>query len=125
MKHGTHNCKKQEPLGDEDAWNDALRVGMVDHPELAQEFAFLLSVIKESVESRTGEMSRVADTLDRAIHLMFPFTETYRAAQELWMLSLRGVLEWKNEPGELLRPAIEQGNKELRRLLAGKGWNQK
>jgi hypothetical protein len=52
---------------------------------------------------------------------MFPYTDIYRIARELWMLSLRGVLEWKNEPDQLLKPAIEQGNRELQRLRGARG----
>jgi hypothetical protein len=106
----------QNPLGDEDAWNDAFRPGLNDNPEVAQDVARLLSIIKDSAESDPGGTEAVAGLLDSAIHLMFPYTDTYRIARELWMLSLRGVLEWKNEPDQLLKPAIEQGNKELQRL---------
>jgi len=114
-KHSQRDVE-QNPLGDEDAWNDALGPGLKGHPEIAEEFARLLSVLKNSAEPGVGAMEAIAGVFDSAIHLMFPYTITYRIARELWMLSLRGVLEWKNEPDQLIEPAIEQGNRELRRL---------
>jgi len=118
MRKESGRCSQQEvpqnPLGDEAAWNDAFSPGLKNCPEVAQEVAQLLSIIKDSAESNSG--GAVADLLDSAIHLMFPYTDIYRIARELWMLSLRGVLDWKNEPDQLLKPAIEQGNEELQRL---------
>ena len=115
-RRGQRDGVPQNSLGDEDAWNDAFRPGLTNSPEVAQEVARLLSIIKDSAESDPGGAEAVANLLDSAIHLMFAYTDTYRIARELWMLSLRGVLEWKNEPDQLLKPASEQGNKELERL---------
>jgi hypothetical protein len=108
----------ENPLGDEGAWNEGLGAGLKNNPEVAQEVALLLSLIKDSVELGSVGAGRVGVVLDSAIHLMFPYTETCRTARELWMLSLRGVLEWRNEPDQLLKAAIEQGNRELERVRA-------
>ena len=105
-----------ETLGDEVMWNDIFGPCLKDNPSVAEGFALLLSVIQDSIEAGRANKLTTVDALARGIHLMFPYTNTYRTARELWMLPLRGVLESGHEPDELLSAAIDQGRLEIERL---------
>jgi hypothetical protein len=53
------------PLGDEDAWNEAFGPGLKDKPEVAQEVAQLLSIIKDSAEPDPRGIEALTDMWTR------------------------------------------------------------
>lgn len=116
MRNVQNAANTEESLGDEVMWNDIFGPCLKDNPSVAEGFALLLSVIQDSIETGRANKLTTVNALARGIHLMFPYTNAYRIARELWMLSLRGVLESGHDSEELLSAAIDQGRLEIERL---------
>jgi hypothetical protein len=73
--------------------------------ESADEFSFYILLIMDGLGSETTE--QVSDVLKRSVELAFPFTETFKAALDLYMLDKRGRLRGHGTSGELIRELIE------------------
>jgi hypothetical protein len=97
-----------DPLIDDEGWLGLIDPAFHDRPREAQTFAHRLYTLRETIE-RVGEDSaqRIIESLDEGIKLAYLYTDTHRAALQLFYLYLAGELVG-DDPLELLGAAIDR-----------------
>ncbi|MET0624280.1 MAG: hypothetical protein ABW250_14950, partial [Pyrinomonadaceae bacterium] len=103
----------QDLLIDEQTWQ------AIDDPKTAEYFARKLFVIKEAIDSGPDGAREASEAILVNIEAAYLHTEAHRAAVRLYLLSLTGRLEPRDEPLQLINEAIKRGASQVER--AGKG----
>lgn len=65
--------------------------------------------VKMAIESGPEGARRASATLLNGLELIYLHTGVHKAAHELYLLSLEGVLKPQDEPLNLINAAIERG----------------
>lgn len=97
------------PLVDEETWRAALEPVLCGDSAAAEVLARLLFTVKRAIESGPEGAKRASATLSGGIELIYLHTDAHRAARELYVLSLEGILKPQDEPVNLINGAIEGG----------------
>ena len=98
-----------------DMWADLFEDTIASDPEVVHLFAELMLGVKQAIDCGAQdpkEARRAANTLMDLIHELFVYSETFRAARRLWILSLEGRISAPNDPEHIIPAAIERGLKE-------------
>jgi hypothetical protein len=76
-----------------------------DHPGRAFITAQSFSILKETLKSGPKGNQAVIESLDAAIHLLFPLSDFYPHCEELYRLAVEGKLLPQFEPEEIVSQA--------------------
>lgn len=101
----THN----NLLADNQTWINILEPELCKDPAAVECLARLLFVIKREINSGNAGVKRASEILSRGIEVIYSYTNTHKAAFELYVLSLEGELKPVDEPLNLISAAIERG----------------
>lgn len=103
----THD--KAEPLADEQTWLNILEPELCKDAAAVECLARLLFAIKEEINSGAEGALRASNILSGGIEFLYLYTNTHKAALELYVLSLGGDLKPEDEPLNLINAAIDRG----------------
>ena len=92
-------------LYDETGLADAVAIITGRRPEGADEFSMYILLLIDGLASRGAE--GVKTVMERSVELTFPFTETFRAALDLYILDKRGLMTGHGTSGDLIRDLIK------------------
>ena len=70
--------------------------------------ARLLLTLKKAIDSGPEGAACASRTLLRGVELIYLYTDTHRAARDLYVLSLTGNLKPQDEPLRLINAAVER-----------------
>jgi hypothetical protein len=107
----------QDLLIDERTWQ------AINDPDIADDIARTLFVIREAIDSGAGGAREASKIILASIELAYLHTDAHKAALKLYLLSLTGRLKPQDEPLELINGAIERGAAQIK--LARKGMVRK
>jgi hypothetical protein len=91
-------------LFDDDGLADTIAAITARTPQAADEFNFYILLVIDGL--RSGASDQVSEVLKRSVELAFPFTETFKAALDLYILDKSGRLTGRGTSGELIRDLI-------------------
>jgi hypothetical protein len=115
LKKSTVTTREEaELLADDQTWINILEPELCKDPAAVECLARLLFVIKKEINSGSEGVKRASEILSRGIEISYLYTNTHKAALELYVLSLGGELMPQDEPLNLISSAIERGNLEAR-----------
>ncbi|MDT4951984.1 MAG: hypothetical protein QOJ02_122 [Acidobacteriota bacterium] len=95
-------------LADKETWTAILEPVLCQDAAAVECLARLLFTIKKAVDSGPEGARQASNTLLDGIELIYLHTNTHKAALKLYVLSLEGKLEPKDEPLNLINAAIER-----------------
>jgi len=102
------NCNCRNLLADQETWEIILDPAFCNDPSAADCLAHLLFILKKAIASGPEGSMRVINTLQDGIRMIWPYTEEYKLARELYEVYLSGDLKPWDEPRELLEGALER-----------------
>ena len=97
------------PLVDEEGWAAILKPALCQDAAAVESLARLLFTIKRAIDSGPEGAMRVSRTLLDGIKLLYLYTDTHKAAVNLYVLSLEGTLKPQDEPLNLINAALARG----------------
>lgn len=101
-------CESKTMLADEDTWRAILEPSLCEDSAAVEILARLLLTLKKAIDSGPEGAMRASRTLLRGVELVYLYTDTHRAARDLYVLSLTGNLKPQDEPLRLINAAIER-----------------
>jgi hypothetical protein len=93
---------------DESIWLDIFEFAFQEDAGVAERAAWLWHYLLTEIESGPEGITNARQSLENAIRVTFPFTETYRACRNLFDISFEKGFNPKNSPLALLNSAIER-----------------
>src|SRR5260370_13511297 len=123
------HCNCRNLLADQETWEIILDPAFFNDPGAADCLAHLLFILKKAIASGPEGSTRVINTLQDGIRMVWPYTEEHKLARELYEIYLSGDLKPWDELRELLEGALERfkakGRKAKRSKAAGRGSKQR
>ena len=110
MKKSTGTIYTDDLLADE-TWIAILEPELCKDAAAVECLARLLFTIKKEINSGSAGVKRASEILSNGIEVIFLYTDTHKAALELYRLSLSGDLKPQDEPLNLINAAIERGKR--------------
>jgi len=101
--------EKAELIADDQTWLNILEPELCKDPAAVECLARLLFMIKKEINSGNKGIKRASEILSKGIEVIYLYTNTHKAALELYVLSLEGELKPEDEPLNLINAAIERG----------------
>lgn len=101
-------CEGKTPLADEDTWRAILEPSLCEDSAALELLARLLLTLKKAIDSGPEGASRASRTLLSGVESIYLYTDTHKAARNLYVLSLTGNLKPQDEPLRLINAAIER-----------------
>ena len=102
-------CTDKNLLADELTWRAILEPSLCEDSAGVEALAHLLFTHKRAIDSGPEGALQASQTLLNGIELIYPHTNTHKAALRLYVLSLEGNLKPQDEPLQLINAAIERG----------------
>lgn len=100
---------EQDLLADNETWINILEPELCKDTAAVECLARLLFVIKKEINSGPEGIIRASKILSDGIEILYLYTNTHKAALELYVLSLEGELKPEDEPLNLIKAAIGRG----------------
>jgi hypothetical protein len=100
--------EKAELLADEQTWLNVLEPELCKDSAAVECLASLLFLIKKEINSGPEGVIRASEILSNGIKVTYLYTDSHKAAFELYELSLEGELKPQDEPLNLINAAIER-----------------
>jgi hypothetical protein len=101
--------REKAELPDEQPWINILEPELCKDAAAVECLARLLFSIKKEINSGKEGVKRARQILSKGIEVSYLYTDTHKAAFELYVLSLEGELKPQDEPLNLINAAIERG----------------
>ena len=95
-----------------DMWAELFDDTIAEDADAVHMLAQMMLGVKQAIESGPQGIQQAVNTLMDMIHELFPYTETFKRARNLWILSLEGRLTAHNDPEKIINAALERGLKE-------------
>ena len=111
-------CQSRKQLADDGTWDFIFGHSLCNDPNAAESLAHLMYSIREAIESGAEGASLASETLLDGIKFVYLYTDAYKAALKLYLLSLTGYLKPQDEPARLINGAIERAEAEVERAIA-------
>lgn len=111
-------CQNKKLLADDETWAFIFASALGDDPNTAESLEHLLYSIIEAIESGPDGVNLASETLLEGIKHVYSYTDAYKAALKLYLLSLTGHLHPRNEPRQLINAAIERSHTEISHAIA-------
>ena len=102
------DCNCRNSLADQETWEIILNPAFRNDPGAADCLAHLLFVLQKAIATGPEGSLRVMNTLQDGIRMVWPYTEEYKLARELYETYLSGDLKPWDEPRQLLEGALER-----------------
>ncbi len=107
MKQSTVTPRERaELLADDQTWINILEPELCKDAAAVECLARLLFLIKKEINSGRAGLKRASKILSKGIEISYLYTNTHKAALELYVLSLEGELKPQDEPLNLINAAI-------------------
>lgn len=104
--------QSNDSLVDEDTWRAILEPSLCEDSAALELLARLLLTLKKAIDGGPEGAARASLTLLRGVELIYPYTDTHKAARNLYVLSLTGDLKPRDEPLTLINAAVERAARE-------------
>ena len=101
-------CYDDFLLADDEDWLAFLEPLLCKNAGAAEDFARLLNVIRNAIQSGPEGIARAVFTLSDGIRIAYKYTETHKAALRLYNLSLTGDVAPEDEPLVLISRALRR-----------------
>lgn len=108
MKKSTETIYTDDLLADE-TWIAILQPELCKDAAGVECLARLLFILRKEINSGSAGVRRASEILSNGIDVLYLYTDTHKAALELYRLSLSGDLKPPDEPLKLISAAIERG----------------
>jgi hypothetical protein len=108
LKGNGMKCRSENLLADDQTWINILEPELCKDAAAVECLARLLFVIKKEINSGSEGVRRASQILSKGIEAIYLYTNTHKAALELYVLSLEGELKPEDEPLNLIGAAIER-----------------
>lgn len=108
MKESTETIYTDDLLADE-TWISILEPELCKDSAAVECLARLLFILRKEINSGSAGVRRASKILSNGIDVMYLYTDSHRAALELYVLFLEGDLPAKDEPLNLINAAIGRG----------------
>jgi hypothetical protein len=102
------HCNCRNLLADQETWGIILDPAFCNDPGAADCLAHLLFILKKAIASGPEGSTRVINTLQDGIRMVWQYTEEHKLARELYEIYLSGDLKPWDEPRQLLEGALER-----------------
>ncbi|MFL6281913.1 MAG: hypothetical protein ACJ74Q_01950 [Pyrinomonadaceae bacterium] len=102
-------CQSENLLADDQTWINILEPELCKDAAAVECLARLLFVIRKEINNGSEGVKRASQILSKGIEVSYLYTNTHKAALELYVLSLEGELKPEDEPLNLINAAIERG----------------
>ena len=110
MKKSTVTTReKAELVADDQTWINILEPELCKDAAAVECLARLLFVIKKEINSGNEGIERASEILSKGMEVIYLYTNTHKAALELYVLSLEGELKPQDEPLNIINEAIKRG----------------
>jgi hypothetical protein len=113
LKKSTKTTYTDDLLEDE-TWINILEPELCKDTAAVECLARLLFIIKKEINSGSAGVRRANKILSNGIDVMYLYTDSHKAALELYRLFLSGDLKPQDEPLNLINAAIERGKRPAR-----------
>ena len=113
MKKSTETIYTDDLLADE-TWLAILEPELCKDTAAVELLARLLFTIKKEINSGSAGVRRASKILSNGIDVLYLYTNSHKAALELYGIFLEGDLPPKDEPLNLINAAIERGRRKSR-----------
>lgn len=97
---------------DDETWAAILESDLREDFAAVEALARLLFGIKKEIDGGHEGAARASKMLQHAIELICLYTNTHKAALELYLLSLEGTLKPQDEPLNLINAALARGRRQ-------------
>jgi hypothetical protein len=97
------------PLADADDWTAILESALSQDAAAIEGLVQLLFTIKSAIDSGPEGAEQASKMLLEGIETIYLYTNAYKAAVKLYLLSLEGNLKPQDEPINLINAALERG----------------
>lgn len=108
-KSAVKSHEKAELIADHQTWINILEPELCKDAAAVECLARLLFLIKKEISSGKAGVRRASQILSKGIEVSYLYTNTHKAALELYVLSLEGELKPEDEPLNLINAAIKRG----------------
>lgn len=113
MKKSTETIYTDDLLADE-TWIAILEPELCKDAAAVESLARLLFTIKKEINSGSGGVRKANKILSNGIDVLYLYTDSHKAALELYRLFLEGDLPAQDEPLRLINAAIGRGRSKER-----------
>jgi hypothetical protein len=113
LKKSAETTYTDDLLADE-TWLAILEPELCKDSAAVELLARLLLIIKKEINSGSAGIRRASRILSNGINVLYLYTDSHKAALELYVLYLEGDLPSKDEPLNLINAAIERGKRQAR-----------
>jgi hypothetical protein len=113
LKKPTGTIYTDDLLADE-TWLAILEPELCKDSAAVECLARLLFILRKEINSGSAGVRRASEILLNGINVMYLYTDSHKAALELYRLSLSGELKPQDEPLNLINAAIGRGKRQAR-----------
>jgi hypothetical protein len=114
VKKSTEAIYTDDLLADE-TWIAILEPELCKDSAAVECLARLLFILRKEINSGSAGVKRASKILSNGIEVMYLYTNTHKAALELYVLFLEGDLPAQDEPLNLINAAIERSTTQRKR----------
>lgn len=115
MKKSTNTISgNADLLADDETWINILEPQLCKDTAAVESLARLLFILRKEINNGPEGVIRASKILSNGIEVMYLYTGAHKAALNLFLLSLEGILNPQDEPLNLINAAIERGESKRR-----------